>query len=80
MNIKNPLEISSFGDALIGGGLGSSSSFTIALLKALKFLNNSKISNFEIAKIASDIEINNLSKNIGKQDQFLCALGGGNAF
>lgn len=80
LNIKDPLEISSFGDALIGGGLGSSSSFTIALLKALKFLNNSQISNFEIAKLASDIEINNLSKNIGKQDQFLCALGGGNAF
>ena len=79
LNIKDPLEISSFGDALIGGGLGSSSSFTIALLKALKFLNGLEVSNFEIAKLASYIEINNLSKNIGIQDQFLCALGGGNA-
>ena len=80
LGIKDPLEISSFGDALIGGGLGSSSSFTIALLKALKFLNNTQVSNFDIAKLASHIEINNFSKNIGRQDQFLCALGGGKAF
>lgn len=77
-NIKKPLELASFGDSIGGSGLGSSSSFSVALVKGLSDLNKMKLSNFEIAHIASEIEIKKLNKSIGRQDQYLCALGGVN--
>ena len=74
--IKNPIELCSFGDNLSGGGLGSSSSFSVCLIRAICELQDIKISNMEAAFIASEIEINKLKKPIGRQDQYLCSLGG----
>ena len=74
--LKSPIELCSFGDNLSGGGLGSSSSFSVCLIRAICKLKNIKISNMEAAFIASEIEINNLKKPIGRQDQYLCSLGG----
>ena len=74
--INKPLELSSFGDNLSGGGLGSSSSFSVALVQAMCELSQINISQLDAANIASDIEINKLKKPIGRQDQYLCSMGG----
>jgi D-glycero-alpha-D-manno-heptose-7-phosphate kinase len=74
--VGEAVEISSFADIPSGTGLGSSSTFTVALLKALFTFTNRIHSNHEIAEIACDIEINRLGAPIGKQDQFISAFGG----
>ena len=78
LKIDKPIEMASFGELSAGSGLGSSSSFTVALIKALSELKNQKISNEDAAKIACEIEIDILGNPIGRQDQYLCALGGVN--
>jgi len=77
-SINCPLELVSIGDNLSGGGLGSSSSFTVALINALSEINNTPITNIEVANLASNIEIEDLGNPIGRQDQYLSALGGVN--
>ena len=70
------VEITSMADIPAGTGLGSSSSFTVALLKALYGYNNHCVSAYKVAKEACDVEINQLGNPIGKQDQFAAAFGG----
>lgn len=77
-SINKPIEMASFGDALMGGGLASSSSFTVAMIKAIYNLEGKKIRNSEAARLACEIEIKYLNSPIGRQDQYLCALGGVN--
>ena len=74
-NIKG-LEITSLADLPSGTGLGSSSSFTTALIKALYQYNNHLIHPKELAEVACDIELNKLGEPIGKQDQYISAYGG----
>ncbi len=75
LNISNFLEISSFGFASRGSGLGGSSSFLIAILKALYFLKKKTLNNSQIAFEASNIEIKKLKKPIGRQDHYLSSSG-----
>src|SRR6202521_1001868 len=70
------LEISSLADIPAGTGLGSSGSFTTALLKALHAWKMNLIHPAQLAEQACDIEINRLGEPIGKQDQYIAALGG----
>ncbi len=70
------LEIASMADISAGTGLGSSSSFTTALLKALHTQKRSLILPQQLAEQACDIEINRLKEPIGKQDQYIAAYGG----
>ncbi len=77
-NIKKKLELCSIGETISGSGLGSSSSFTVALIKAIAKLDCIDLTNQEIAHYASEVEITDLKKPIGRQDQYLCALGGVN--
>ncbi len=70
------VEITSMADIPAGTGLGSSSSFTVALLKALYGYNNQSVSAYKVAKEACDVEIIQLGNPIGKQDQFAAAFGG----
>src|SRR6201997_1258876 len=70
------LEISSLADIPAGTGLGSSGSFTTALLKALHALKKNLIHPAELAKQACAIELDRLQEPIGKQDQFISAYGG----
>lgn len=70
------LEISSMADIPAGTGLGSSGSFTTALLKALHAYKKSIIPQRELAEEACHIEIEKLSEPIGKQDQYIAAMGG----
>jgi D-glycero-alpha-D-manno-heptose-7-phosphate kinase len=73
-------ELTSMADIPGGTGLGSSGSFTTALLKALHTYNKHPISPAALAEQACDIEINKLGEPIGKQDQYIAAVGGITAF
>ena len=70
MNLENaPLEICSMADIPAGTGLGSSSTFTTALLTALHCYTGNPVRSRKIAEEACEIEINRLGEPIGKQDQ-----------
>jgi len=80
LGFKKNLEIATLADLPAGTGLGSSGSFTTALLKAL-FINSSKnLHSDELAELACDIEINKLKEPVGKQDQYIAAFGGISSF
>lgn len=70
------IEITSMADIPSGTGLGSSSSFTVALLKLLYTWTERSVSTYKVAKEACDVEIYQLGNPIGKQDQFAAAFGG----
>lgn len=74
------LEITSMADIPQGTGLGSSSSFTVGLIKNLKCYKRQYISDSEIAEAACNMEINKLGNPIGKQDQYAAAFGGLNYY
>lgn len=75
--LKTPqVEITTLADIPAGTGLGSSGSFTTALLKALYAHRKKHIHQEDIAKLACDIEIEKLKEPIGKQDQYIAAYGG----
>jgi D-glycero-alpha-D-manno-heptose-7-phosphate kinase len=63
-----------------GTGLGSSSTVTVAVIKAISSLQGLSLSKHRIAELACSIEIEKLGMPIGKQDQFAAAFGGVNAF
>jgi D-glycero-alpha-D-manno-heptose-7-phosphate kinase len=62
-----------------GTGLGSSSTVTVAIIKAVSSLLNLGLSKREIAELACTVEIDKLEMPIGKQDQYAAAYGGINA-
>jgi D-glycero-alpha-D-manno-heptose-7-phosphate kinase len=70
------LEITSMSDIPAGTGLGSSGSFTTALLHALYKLKGRVTTKQELAEHACHIEIDILGEPIGKQDQYIAAFGG----
>jgi D-glycero-alpha-D-manno-heptose-7-phosphate kinase len=70
------LEITSMADIPAGTGLGSSGSFTTAILKALHTLKKNLIHPQELAEQACHIELGLLKEPIGKQDQYIAAYGG----
>ena len=74
------LEISSFADIPAGTGLGSSGSFTTALLRSLYTYQHKTVQPRDIAELACKIEIELLNEPIGKQDQYAAAVGGITAF
>ena len=59
-----------------GSGLGSSSAVTVGLLHALFAYQGRQVSAEELAERACTIEIDRCGKPIGKQDQYIAALGG----
>jgi D-glycero-alpha-D-manno-heptose-7-phosphate kinase len=70
------LELTSMADIPAGTGLGSSGSFTTALLKALHAYKRNLVHPAEVAEQACDIELQRLKEPIGKQDQYIAAFGG----
>lgn len=70
------VEISSMADIPAGTGLGSSSSFTVALLHLLHTYRGEFVSKYKLAKDACEVEMDKLGEPIGKQDQFAAAFGG----
>ena len=71
-----PLDICSMADIPAGTGLGSSSTFTTALLVALHRYSGNTMRAQKIAEEACEIEIQRLGEPIGKQDQYISAYGG----
>lgn len=77
LDLKTPqVEISSFADIPSGTGLGSSGSFTTALIKALYSHYKRQMHPSHLAELACEIEIGKLGEPIGKQDQYIAAYGG----
>ena len=74
-NIRQ-IDYNSTADIPSGTGMGSSSSFTVGLVKLCNEMKGLKMSNKEIAIMASEIEINDLKEPIGKQDQYAASFGG----
>ncbi|MBU1042292.1 MAG: galactokinase [Proteobacteria bacterium] len=74
------LEITTLADIPAGTGLGSSGSFTTAVLKALYAHRKHLIHPGELAELACHIEIDRLGEPIGKQDQYIAAFGGVTCF
>jgi D-glycero-alpha-D-manno-heptose-7-phosphate kinase len=70
------LDINSIADIPGGTGLGSSSSFTVALLHALYAQTGVFVTHEQLAREACEIEIDELENPIGKQDQYAAAFGG----
>lgn len=70
------VEITTLADIPAGTGLGSSGSFTTALLKALYTHRKRLVLMSDLARLACEIEINRLHEPIGKQDQYIAAYGG----
>jgi len=73
---ESAIEIVSTADIPVGTGLGSSGSFTTALLKSVYSFNRLILPKQKLAEEACDIEINDLREPIGKQDQYIAAYGG----
>jgi D-glycero-alpha-D-manno-heptose-7-phosphate kinase len=59
-----------------GTGLGSSSTVTVAIIKALSTAMNTYLGKEQLAELACYIEIEKLKQPIGKQDQYAAAYGG----
>lgn len=77
LDFRTPqIEITTLADIPAGTGLGSSGSFTTALLKALYAHRKRLLHPGELAELACHIEIDRLGEPIGKQDQYIAAYGG----
>jgi len=74
------VEITTLADIPAGTGLGSSGSFSTALLKALYAHRRRLLHPDELAELACEIEITRLREPIGKQDQYIAAYGGVTCF
>jgi D-glycero-alpha-D-manno-heptose-7-phosphate kinase len=74
------IEITTLADIPAGTGLGSSGSFTTALVKALHAHRRQLLHPAELAELACEIEIKRLCEPIGKQDQYIAAYGGVTCF
>jgi D-glycero-alpha-D-manno-heptose-7-phosphate kinase len=75
--VESGIEITTLADIpSAGSGLGSSSAVTVGLLHALFAYQGIQVSGEELAERACTIEIERCGKPIGKQDQYIAALGG----
>jgi D-glycero-alpha-D-manno-heptose-7-phosphate kinase len=80
VGVSGRIEIASMSDIPAGTGLGSSGSFTTALLRGLHDLCQNSVPPQRLAEQACEIEIERLEEPVGKQDQYISAFGGITAF
>ena len=81
LELETPqIEITTLADIPSGTGLGSSGSFTTALLKALWAHRRDMLHPSQLAELACEIEMTKLGEPVGKQDQYIAAYGGVTCF
>ena len=80
LGIGSNIEIASFASIPAKTGLGSSSSFSVALIKGLHAYIGNGLDKRGVAEAACRLEIDLLKEPIGKQDQYAAAFGGFNVF
>ncbi len=80
VGVNKGVELFSMADVPANSGLGSSSTFSVALLNGLHAYRRQYVSTEELARTACKIEIDVLKEPIGKQDQYIAAYGGVTAF
>lgn len=76
LGIASGIELHSVADVPANCGLGTSSSFTVALLNALHCYKKDFVTQRHLAEEACHVEIDLLGEPIGKQDQYAAAFGG----
>ena len=74
-----PFTLVSEGDVEPGTGLGSSGAYTVCAVKAIELAGGREIGVRELAEAACTIEIEDVERTVGKQDQYAAAFGGVNA-
>jgi D-glycero-alpha-D-manno-heptose-7-phosphate kinase len=74
--LRQGLELHSLADVPANTGLGSSSSFTVALLNGLHAFKREFVPAEQLAREACHLEIDVIKEPIGKQDQYITAHGG----
>ncbi|MDF1761460.1 MAG: hypothetical protein P1U40_13085 [Coxiellaceae bacterium] len=80
-NLKTPqIEITTLADIPAGTGLGSSGSFTTALISAVHAHRRKPMQAEQLAEMACHIEIDRLQEPVGKQDQYIASYGGISCF
>jgi len=80
MGITKGIQIASFPMIPAKTGLGSSSTFSVALVRGLYAYQGKKIDKYAVAEAASRLEIELVGEPIGKQDQYAASFGGLNVF
>jgi D-glycero-alpha-D-manno-heptose-7-phosphate kinase len=74
--VERGVELHSLADVPANTGLGSSSSFTVALMNGLHAFKREFVPVEQLAREACELEIEKLGEPIGKQDQYIAAYGG----
>ncbi len=77
---QKKIEMQVAADVPAGTGVGSSGAFTAGLIKAIYSYQNRSIGHYDLAEKACQIEIQDLKRNVGKQDQFSSVYGGINSY